>query len=248
MLEVDEGGNPVDPAKQGSCVHGRTDAQQGSCRIEESGGRSPKGDGSVDPFSSATASDIYVGPRGPRGGKLLNPVLQTHNFSEFNGDVLPDGTLPLHRKPGPAVAMTVLKNEQPWHRMAAYMLLNNCTNIQIAEAAGVTPQAVSILRSQLWFQQLLAKLATRDGEEITAAIRSYALESVEGIHEIATSSESDRVRLSAWTTLLEHANGKPVQKNLNLSSNISYSTPEDERADLLSQLESLAKARATAEP
>lgn len=225
MIEVDASGMPVD----------RTGDSGQPCAA--------RGESDVAPNLSFLAEQAKK-KVGPRGGDLTHPRLQAQYVRDFDEDGLAEDRIPLHRaENGLRSAMPAIKNEQPWHRMAAYMLLNNCSNVSIAEAANVTPQSVSILRSQPWFQQLLAELSARKGDDITSVIQSYALEAVEGIHTIAVSAESDRVRLSAYTTLLEHAQGKPVQKNLNLNSSVSYSSPEEERRELEAQLEAIRKAK-----
>jgi hypothetical protein len=155
--------------------------------------------------------------KGPRGGNLNNPDQHPERRRSgfkpiaLHGDN--NGMPGLHRfnRDAEDVAGMGLQNEQPWHRMAAFMLLTGRTNSEIALAANVGVQAVVTLRQQRWFQELLATLANDKGEEITGVIESYTLEAVEEIHSIMQSAESDRVRLAAATTLLEQGRGKAVQ-------------------------------------
>jgi hypothetical protein len=106
-------------------------------------------------------------------------------------------------------------------------------------AAGVTPGTVSVLRGQRWFQELQATLANVAGEEVLGAIKSYALEAVEGIHDIATNAESDRVRLSAYQLLLEQANGKAIQKTVSEISHSVNRSPSEEMQELQNELVAL---------
>ena len=178
---------------------------------------------------------------GPQGGNLDNPVLHPHwREAGLNVETLPGGGIGLHRfEPTDGKTATLgNRNEQPWHRMAAYMLNAGRTNSEIAMAAGVTPNTVSQIRAQKWFQELCAIIANKEGEEITGLIHSYVAEAVEGIHDIATSAESDRVRLSAYNILLEQGRGKPLQRTVSLNGHTTLS-PEDEMAELTQELRNL---------
>lgn len=179
---------------------------------------------------------------GPRGGNLENPAQNPERRrSEFKPIQL-NGTseLPgLHRfnGPEPDSASAGIKNEQAWHRMAAFMILAGRTNSEIALAANVTPNYVSILRQQKWFQQLLSTLANDKGEEITGIIEGYTLEAVEEIHSIMQSAESDRVRLAAATTLLEQGRGKAVQHIR--TEKVKPRDPKEELAELERDLQAV---------
>lgn len=151
-----------------------------------------------------------VGAFGPRGGNLNSPRQKPE---ARRASLNTNGGETLHRSVGfKDTAHCGIEKEMPWHRMAAFMLLAGRTNSEIALGAGVTVAQVSNVRAQRWFQELLATLANEQGEDIRGALQSYALEAVEGIAEIARDTDAgSRVRLSAFTTLLEHANGKPTQ-------------------------------------
>lgn len=183
--------------------------------------------------------------KGPRGGDLtneaFNPAWRTQSFAPL---ALPDGGPGLNRfvKDHDTAAFGV-KNEQPWHRLAAFMIVAGRTNSEVAIAAGVSPYTVTNLRQQKWFQELCASIANVDGEEIMGAIKSYTLEAVEGIATIARESESDRVRLAAYTTLLEQAHGKPTQKVISHSRDTTYSSPEEEMRSIQDELNALSESK-----
>lgn len=178
--------------------------------------------------------------KGPHGGNLQNPDTNPqYRKSGLNAEMI-EGLPTLHRFEKGDTTAVGQKNELQWHRMAAYMLLAGRTNSEVAIAAGVAECTVRHLRAQRWFQELQAVIANTFGEAVIGSLQSYALEAVEGIHEIATDSElPSRVRLSAFQTLLEQAHGKPIQK---IVSNISHSvsqSPEDEMQEIKRELEAL---------
>lgn len=180
---------------------------------------------------------------GPRGGNLENPATNPERReSDFKSNL--QGEVGMHRFAEPSKAVVGLKNEQPWHTMAAFMLLAGRTNSEIAASAGVTVQAVTTLRAQRWFQEKLALLANSEGDEILGTVKAEALSSVQKLVELRDGAESERIQLSAALALLEHAHGKPTQKVISVSTRITQS-PEDEARDLEAQLEALRSRRQT---
>lgn len=187
---------------------------------------------------------------GPRGG-VLNQHKPAWRNAKFNGTALADGSIGQHRfDKGHDSVMWGRKNEQPWHTMAAYMLNAGLTNSEIAMAAGVTAMTVSQLRGQKWFQEKCAMIANRDGEELVGALKSYALEAIEAIHEIATDDREDsegrplvnaRTKLAAHLSLLEHAHGKPVQKVVSDISHRVAASPTEEMEAIQSELSAIRK-------
>jgi hypothetical protein len=173
---------------------------------------------------------------GPRGGNLNNPKQYPEaRRSGFNGEITE-----LHRfEKDHDSALCGIQNEQPWHRMAAYMLLAGRTNSEIAMAAGVVPTTVSLLRAQRWFQQLLATIANKAGDEIIGILQSEAAASVQKLVELRDCAESERVQLSAAQTLVEQAHGKPTQKILSHSSHTSYQSPKEELDEIQRELAAL---------
>lgn len=188
-------------------------------------------------------SGVTVPPptRGPLGGNLNNPAQQPE-ARRAPHTALEGLDIPLHNPRG-EVATCGLQHEQPWHRMAAYMLINGHTNKEIAAAAGVQPTTVSILRANRWFQELVAVLANEAGRDLTMIVQSEALASMETVVAIRDDANLPaRTRLSAATFLFEQAHGKAVQKivssNINHTSNL---TPQEEMAQIREELELLRK-------
>jgi len=188
-----------------------------------------------------------IKPLGERGGDRERPELKPERRrSPFQGELLPDGTLGLHRFEQTRDSATIgLKNEQPWHRMAAALLVAGKTNIEVAKLAGVTPQAICTLKTQLWFQQLLAQLANDTGDAVLSRITSEAVASVEKLVLLRDTAESERVQLAAATTLLEQAHGKAVQKVLTITSKTSFASPKDEAEAIKQELAALRAARSS---
>lgn len=176
---------------------------------------------------------------GPRGGNLEGGQNPHARRAELEATKNEHGVLSLHRFERHDAAYNGIKNEQPWHRMAAYMLLAGRTNSEIAAAAERTAVQVCVLRGQRWFQQLLATLANETGDDIIGVLAGEALASVETIVSLRDDAELPaRVRLSAAQTLLEQAHGKPVQKILSHTQH-SSADPTQEMQDILSELQAL---------
>lgn len=174
---------------------------------------------------------------GPLGGNLNNPEqYPEHRKMHMNSRPV-EGGHTLHQFID--TAMMGVKNEQPWHRMAAYMLLAGRTNSEIALAADVVPGTVSVLRAQRWFQELLATLANESGAELHGLLQAEAQDALNRIVDLAQNAESERVRLAANIQLLEQAHGKAVQKIISHNTSRTYSSPEEETAALLQELDTL---------
>lgn len=176
-------------------------------------------------------AETYLDPEqkvGPRGGNLENTSgsVEARRTSHNMEPEAQTGLPKLHRFEDTATAG--LKNEQPWHRMAAFMLLAGRTNSEIGMAAGVTAQQVSFVRAQRWFQELMATLANVSGDEILGLLKAEAAASLEKLVVLRDNAESERIQLSAAQTLLEHAVGKPTQKIVSHTSHSVHATPEDE--------------------
>lgn len=190
-----------------------------------------------------------VGRKGPRGGNLDDPQFHPERRnSALNAQPNETGLPGLHRFEDATVPG--LKNEQPWHRMAAFMLLVGRTNSEIGMAAGKTPAEVSFLRAQRWFQELLATLANEAGQDLQAAITTHAHDAINRLAEFAQGDIKElgaRNVLSACLAIVDHAKGKPTQTIL---SSVTHNTmqPAEEMADIHQQLAALRSSAAREEP
>jgi hypothetical protein len=179
--------------------------------------------------------------RGPRGGDLLKHHPERRRAS-LNAQVSESGLPTLHRFDTVEKAEPGIKNEQPWHRLAAFMLLSGRTNSEIAMAAGCGIAAVNLLRTQRWFQELLAVLANEHGQDLQAAITSHAHDAINRIAEIANGDiETYGVRniLSASQLLLEQAKGKATQTVVSTVSHTTHASPSEEMESIQQQLAAL---------
>lgn len=132
------------------------------------------------------------------------------------------------------------KNEQPWHRMAATMLLAGCDNEQIARAANVHPATVSAIRAQRWFQELLATLANTQIQPVLGLLAAEAVASVQKLVELRDGAESERVQLAAAVSLLEHHKGKAhVTISQDIHTSKSHQDPLQEYEEIQQDLAAL---------
>lgn len=178
---------------------------------------------------------------GPRGGDLDDPKRHPEwREAGLKGTLEETG---LHTVKHRNTAMAGIQSEQPWHYMTAVMVASGFENAEIAEKAQVTLGEVQHLRAQLWFQQRLAEITRDMGAAITGALQSYALEAVEGIAELARVGKAERTRLTAYTTLLEHANGKATQRVISEVSHRNFSDPASELESIQNDLDSIRRAR-----
>jgi hypothetical protein len=109
-------------------------------------------------------------------------------------------------------------------------------------AAGREPSAVACLRTQRWFQELLAVLANEHGQDLQAAITSHAHDAINRIAEIANGDiETYGVRniLAASQLLLEQAKGKATQTVVSTVSHTTHASPSEEMESIQQQLAAL---------
>lgn len=188
------------------------------------------------------ALNFLIQGQGPKGGNLNNPNQQPDaRRTAFNATHDDQGRLLLHRKEDfvdTAVAGT--QNEQPWHRMAAFMLLAGRTNSEIAMAAGVVPSTVSHLRAQRWFQELLATLSNEHGADLTGLLQSEAQDSLNVLIEMRDDTTLPaRLRYQAAKDLFELAHGKATQKIVSSVSHTTHASPSEEMESIQQQLAAL---------
>lgn len=179
---------------------------------------------------------------GPKGGNPDGPTIARaqERRSRFNGGKLENGEFTLHAFVDTATHGN--KDEQPWHRMAAHLLLRGMSNRQVAEAAGVALSTIGTLRGQRWFQEFLALEAAKTGQSISQVIKGEVLASLETLLEIRDDPEaSRREKMLAAQIIIEHGEGKPVQKVLSISTHTNYGSNTEEYQALKEELALLKK-------
>lgn len=97
-----------------------------------------------------------------------------------------------------------VKNEKPWHRSYAYMLLNGHTIKDCAEHFQLTPHHLAQVKKQEWFKRLTADLAAAHFEDdVAGLLKGAAIEAVTTMVELSQTAESESVRQAASNNLLE---------------------------------------------
>jgi hypothetical protein len=183
---------------------------------------------------------------GPRGGDLTNPKNNPeYRTSPFKGQPLSNGGMTLHRfEPKSDVVKVGRLEEQPWMRLAAYMVVNGRTNSEIAMSANRSVETVQELRAQRWFQELIVTIANSHGEAVAGALEGETLASIEKLRDLRDGAESERVQFAAAVALLEHSTGKPVQKTITAKSHDSKLSPKEEYDQLEQELAAIRKKNA----
>lgn len=196
--------------------------------------------------SSVLLEDVFL-PRnvGPNGGDLNRAALQPeYRRSSLNAKVSDSGLPLLHRFEREDSATCGRKDEKPWHRMAAFMLLAGRTNSEIAMAADVTAPCVSHIRAQRWFQELLAVLANETGSDITGLLASEAQNSLNVMVEMRDTAKSERTRYQAAKDILELSHGKATQTIVSSVSHTTHASPSEEMESIQQQLAGLRSSAA----
>lgn len=97
-----------------------------------------------------------------------------------------------------------LKNEQPWHRACAYMMLQGHSNKECAAYFEKTEGHISQLKRQEWFKQLITQLSDLHFDnDIAGLLQNAAFDAISTLNDLATGAESESVRRSAASDLLD---------------------------------------------
>lgn len=108
----------------------------------------------------------------------------------------------------------VRKYEQPWHRVAAHMYAQGCSQKDIAAAVDRAPQHVSALVKNPWFQQTVFELQKEHGlTDVMEVIKGECLNSVQKLVELRDSVKTPAsvVANISFGLLYQHL-GKPTQR------------------------------------
>lgn len=98
-----------------------------------------------------------------------------------------------------------VKNEKPWHRILAYMLLQGTSQSACADYFGKSTLHISQVKKQPWFQKLLAELADLNFQsDVLGLLQSEAITAIATLSDLAQNAESETVKRSAASTLLEN--------------------------------------------
>jgi hypothetical protein len=106
-----------------------------------------------------------------------------------------------------------VKRERFEHRLMLWYKLQAFNNNEVAQLCGVTPQTVSNVTKQPWFQEAFCKLAAEMGKDAcTTFLEGEVLPALQRTADMARNGESEAVRLSANRELLDRFLGKATVK------------------------------------
>lgn len=138
------------------------------------------------------------------GTQMPNPALHPVGTDPYSGvDALF----------GQSVAYVSYKKEKPQHRMILWARLNGHNCKETAALVGYTPQTVSNVCGQPWFQEAFARLSTELGkDQFQTFLQGEVLPAIQRTAELANSAESEAVRLAANKEILDRFMGKATVK------------------------------------
>jgi len=115
---------------------------------------------------------------------------------------------------GTKQAAVVVRTEQPWHRVAAFLFASGASTRDVAEATDKTPTTVLNLLRQSWFQSQVAALIEKNGAtDILTLFKAEQFNSFATMVELRDDDRlSSTVRLKAAADILDRAMGKAVQR------------------------------------
>lgn len=137
--------------------------------------------------------------------------------------VLRDGGLgfPLDNFHGVDAPKEVIQREKGVHRLMEYMYASGKSLRDIAAETGYSEAQVSKISRQTWFRANVAQLIHSQGAgNIQSLIEGGAVEAAMVLRDLATSGETEAVRLKASQDILDRVMGKATQKVLHGKVNV----------------------------
>ena len=114
---------------------------------------------------------------------------------------------------GATKAYVRYKKEKFEHRLMLWYKLQGFSQKEVAQLLGVTPQTVSNVTLQPWFQEAFVALSTEMGKSaVETFLEGEVLPALQRTAEIARSGESEAVRLAANREILDRFLGKSTVK------------------------------------
>lgn len=138
---------------------------------------------------------------------------------------------------------SLLKEEQPYHRHAAYLLAMGADNREVAEALGVTPHAVRSWMREPWFQErVTALMREHGGRDLTQLFANEAFSSLAVMLELRDSAKTPAtVRAGICKDILDRHLGKPTQR----IESVGVTTAEDPVAEAAALRQRLSNLQGT---
>lgn len=107
----------------------------------------------------------------------------------------------------------VIEKEAPWHLSAAYMYAMGSCNSEIAKAHDKSPQAVSNLFHQPFFQERVTAIMAENRRDVMDLFKAERINSLATLIEIRDNPETPAsVRAMCCKDILDRSLGKAVQR------------------------------------
>ena len=118
-----------------------------------------------------------------------------------------------------------IEKEAPWHLSAAYMYALGSCNGEIAEAHGKSPQAVSNLFHQPFFQERVTAIMAANRRDIMDLFKAERINTLATLIEMRDDPETP-AHTRAWVCreILDRSMGRPTQ-HVEVSSEITSEDP-----------------------
>jgi hypothetical protein len=137
-----------------------------------------------------------------------------------------------------------LQREQSWHRAAAFMVAHGSSGSRIARALGKTPQTISNLMRQGFFQAMICEELKEAQRDIRALFRDELLNNLEVLKEIRDDrNELAAPRIMSIREINDRALGRPVQPNESANEFVPSANPVEEVERLEREVKQLSAQR-----
>ena len=167
------------------------------------------------------------------GAPTQKPVnKQLYANSDMVGSLLEELALTegFHNPRTPNLAIL---HEKPEHRVILLLRFQGFTLTEIAEHTGYTVAWLSQVTRQPWFQARLAAMYQQAGkQQVQELYKEEAVNSFNKIVQLRDHAKSEQVQLASALSVLDRAEGKPVQRTEVHNTNINHSTVTVETIDI----------------
>jgi hypothetical protein len=114
---------------------------------------------------------------------------------------------------GASKAYVIIKKERFEHRLILWYKLQAFNNKETAALVGFTPQTVSNVTKQPWFQTAFVQLAAEMGKDaIDTFLEGTVMPALQRVADLSENGESDAIKLAASKEILDRYLGKSVAK------------------------------------
>jgi hypothetical protein len=143
---------------------------------------------------------------------------------------------------GPMPSGWVLEKEAPWHLSAACMYAMGSGNGEIARAHGKSPQAVSNLFRQPWFQERVTQIMAENRRDVMDRFKAERFNSLETLVALRDNEKVPAaVRMACAKDILDRTLGKPTQRVEMAGEDLHFDNPCEEAERLEAEVRQLLK-------